>query len=111
MPNGQALIIALLAALLIWLIVIWDELRKGRNTLGTGLTGLQAAIATLTGKVSAVDADFKKLLANAGTGPAPGQVIVNQADIDALTASVSAATGVLATDDSEANPPAPTPGS
>ena len=109
MSNGTALIAALLTALLVWLIVIRDELRKGRKHLGTGLSGLQAAVAGLTAKVTAVDADVKKLLANSTPGPGPGQVIVNQADIDSLTASVGAATGVLAADDTAANPPAPSP--
>ena len=74
-----------------------------------GLGALQAAVTALAAKVAAVDADVKKLLANASTGPGPGQVIVNQADIDALTASVGAATGVLAADDAAANPTSPTP--
>jgi len=75
--------------------------------MATGLTALQAAVTDLSAKVAAVDADVKKLLANANPGPQPGQVIVNQADIDALTASISAASGVLAADDTSVNPPAP----
>ena len=79
--------------------------------MSAGLTGLQAAVAALTGKVAAVDADVKKLLANSQPGPQPGQVIVNQSDIDALTASVSTASGVLDADDAAVNPPAPPAGS
>lgn len=75
--------------------------------MSTGLTGLQAAVSDLAAKVAAVDADVKKLLAGASAGPGPGQVIVNQADIDALTASVGAASGVLVADDAAANAPTP----
>ncbi len=73
--------------------------------MATGLTALQAAITDLTAKVAAVDADVKKLIANSSPGLQVGQVIVNQADIDALTASVSAASGILAADDTAANTP------
>jgi hypothetical protein len=72
-----------------------------------GLVGLTGAIAILSGKVSAVDADVKKLVANATPGPGPGQVIVNQSDIDALTNTVSGLTGTLAADDALVNPPTP----
>ena len=75
--------------------------------MATGLTALQAAIASLTTIVTQVDADVKKLIANSGgTVLQPGQVIVNQSDIDTLTASTSAAVGVLTADDASANPPA-----
>jgi len=77
--------------------------------MATGLSALQTAVADLSAKVAAVDADVKKLLANSNPGPQPGQVIVNQADIDALTSSISAASGVLAADDSAVNPPPPAP--
>jgi hypothetical protein len=78
--------------------------------MSTGLTALQAAIGELNTKVVAIDADVKKLLANATSGPGPGQVIVNQADIDALTASVAAATTTLTADDTAVNPPPPAAG-
>jgi outer membrane murein-binding lipoprotein Lpp len=73
--------------------------------MSTGLTALQAAVSDLAAKVAAVDADVKKLVANSQPGLQPGQVIVNQADIDALTSSVGAASGVLAADDTAANAP------
>ena len=75
--------------------------------MATGLSALQTAVATLVTNVAKVDADIKKLIANSSPGLQPGQVIVNQADIDALTASTNAATGTLAADDTAANPPAP----
>lgn len=75
--------------------------------MSAGLTGLAAQVAALTTNVATVDADVKKLVANSTAGPQPGQVIVNQADIDALTASVSAANGVLTSDDATVNPPTP----
>jgi hypothetical protein len=81
--------------------------KEWRLEMSTGLTALQAAIAALQAKVAAVDADVKKLLAGSTAGPGPGQVIVNQADIDALTTSIGAATATLTADDASANPPAP----
>jgi hypothetical protein len=74
--------------------------------MAVGLTVLQTAVTNLAAKVAAVDADVKKLLANSNPGPQPGQVIVNQADIDALTATVTAADTTLAADDAAVNPPA-----
>ena len=90
----------------ILLLMLYLDYRRDK-LMSAGLTGLAAAVADLSAKVSAVDADVKKLLANSTAGPGPGQVIVNQADIDALTASVSAASGTLAADDAAVNPPAP----
>jgi hypothetical protein len=74
--------------------------------MAVGLTALQTAVTNLTAKVAAVDADVKKLLANSNPGPQPGQVIVNQSDIDALTATVTAADATLDADDAAVNPPA-----
>lgn len=87
--------------------------------MSTTMASLAAQAADLTSKVgalatavSAVDADVKKLLANSTAGPGPGQVIVNQTDLDAVSASlnavalsVSASTGTLAADDTSVNPP------
>jgi hypothetical protein len=89
---------------------ILRRLSKLEDIMSTGLTALQAAIGELNTKVVAIDADVKKLLANATSGPGPGQVIVNQADIDALTASVAAATTTLTADDTAVNPPPPAAG-
>ena len=114
--NLSLVIVALLAALLVVQLVhlritlrTGKKIRKEEERISMGLTNLQAAVTALTGKVSAVDADFKKLLANSSAGPGPGQVIVNQSDIDNLTASVGAANAVLSADDTAANPPAATP--
>jgi hypothetical protein len=93
---------------IIWTLLLVAIL-GGIIFMATGLTALQAAVTDLQSKVAAVDADVKRLIANATGGPQPGQVIVNQADIDALTASIGAATGTLAADDTAANPPPPAP--
>ena len=72
-----------------------------------GLAGLQSAVAALTTATNQVIADVQKLLANQTGGLQPGQVIVQQADIDALTASVSALTTSEQAADATVNPPAP----
>ena len=73
--------------------------------MATGLTALQTAVANLQANVASVDADVKKLIANSQPGLQPGQVIVNQADIDALTTSIGTASGTLAADDTAVNAP------
>lgn len=71
-----------------------------------GLAGLQSAVAALTTANNQIVADIQKLLAGASQGPQPGQVIVNQSDIDALTASVTALTSADTAADQTVNPPA-----
>lgn len=78
------------------------------STTGTGLANLQAAIAALSTAQQQVIADVQKLLAGASTGPGPGQVIVNQSDIDALTTSVQSLTAADVAADQSVNPPPPT---
>ena len=74
--------------------------------MATGLTALTAAVASLTTATNQLIADVQKLLAGQSSGPAPGQVIVNQADIDALTASVTQITASETAADATVNPPA-----
>lgn len=76
----------------------------GLSNLSAGLTALVAANQQLV-------ADAQKLLAGQSAGPGPGQVIVNQADIDALTATVNAQTAIDVAEDQAVNPPAPPAGS
>lgn len=79
------------------------------SVTGTGLTALQQAVAALTTAQGQVIADVTKLLAGQSTGPGPGQVIVNQADIDALTTSVASLTAADVAADATVNPPPPPP--
>lgn len=73
-----------------------------------GLTGLQSAVAALATAQGQVIADVQKLLAGQSAGPGPGQVIVNQADVDALTTSIQSLTAADVAADATVNPPAPT---
>lgn len=73
-----------------------------------GLGNLQTAVAALATAQGQVIADVQKLLANQSAGPQPGQVIVNQSDIDALTTSVQSLTAADVAADATVNPPAPT---
>lgn len=74
----------------------------GLSNLSAGLTALVAANQQLV-------ADAQKLLAGQSAGPGPGQVIVNQADIDALTATVNAQTAIDVAEDQAVNPPTTPP--
>ena len=83
------------------------------------LADLQAKIAQLQADVAAehtangqILADVQKLLAGASAGPGPGQVVVNESDLDALTqsasdidASVVADTAADTAADATVNPP------
>lgn len=79
------------------------------STLNTGLTALQTAMAALVSENAQIVADVQKLLAGAAPGLKPGQVIVNQADIDALTSTVSGLTAADTAEDLLVNPPPPPP--
>ena len=84
------------------------------------LSDLQAKIAQLQADVAAehiangqILADVQKLLAGASQGPGPGQVIVNESDLDALTQSASNIDATVVADtaadtaaDGQVNPPA-----
>lgn len=72
-----------------------------------GLTNLSVGVTALVAANQQLIADAQKLLAGQSAGPGPGQVIVNQADIDALTATVSAQTAADVAADQQVNPPAP----
>lgn len=76
------------------------------STTATGLAGLQAAVAALSTAQGQVIADVQKLLAGQSAGPQAGQVVVSQADIDALTTSVQALTAADVAADASINPPA-----
>ena len=77
------------------------------STTNQGLAKLQADIAALQAANTQILADVTKLLANQSPGLQPGQVIVNQADIDALDATVQGITGADTAADATVNPPAP----
>ena len=49
--------------------------------------------------------DVQKLLANQSAGPGPGQVVVQQSDIDALTTSIQSLTAADVAADATVNPP------
>lgn len=68
----------------------------GLNALQSAVADLQQKVADNTAASKKLIADVEKLLAGASGGPQPGQVIVNQSDIDALTASATAASATLA---------------
>lgn len=73
-----------------------------------GLSNLSAGVNALIAANNQLIADAQKLLANQSAGPGPGQVIVNQADIDALTSTVNAQTAADVAEDQAINPPATT---
>jgi hypothetical protein len=77
-----------------------------RKELKMGLAPLQAALTALATAQGQVIADVQKLLANQSSGPQPGQVVVQQADIDALTTSVQGLTAADVAADATVNPPA-----
>lgn len=81
--------------------------QKLMSTTNQGLVALQAGMAALVTAQAAVLADVTKLLANQQPGLQPGQVIVLQSDIDALTATVSGMTAADVAADLQVNPPAP----
>lgn len=80
-------------------------LEEFMSTTNTGLAALQAAVAALSTAQGQVIADVQKLLAGQTGGPQPGQVIVNQSDIDALTSSIQALTAADVAADVTVNPP------
>jgi hypothetical protein len=77
------------------------------STVNQGLGVLQQAVADLITENQQIAADVTKLLANQTPGLQPGQVIVNQADIDALTATITSATAAEKAEDLLVNPPPP----
>jgi hypothetical protein len=89
--------------LLLYLIL---RLETFMSTTNQGLTALQADMAKLQAANTQILADVTKLLANQQPGLQPGQVIVNQADIDALDATVQGITSGDTTADATVNPPA-----
>lgn len=82
------------------------EIQTEMATTNQGLTGLQAAVAKLQTDQAKLIADVQRLLANQTPGLQPGQVVVNQADIDALTATIGTLDTAATTEDA-AIPPAP----
>jgi hypothetical protein len=79
------------------------------GTVNQGLAALQSSVAALVSENAQILADVTKLLAGSSAGPQPGQVIVNQADIDALNATISGLTAADVAEDLLVNPPAPPP--
>jgi len=88
---------------------ILAELKSQGEAMATGLSALQAAVAAATAATNQLIADVQKLLAGQSSGPGPGQVIVNQSDIDALTSTVTNLTASEQAADATVNPPAPSP--
>jgi hypothetical protein len=85
------------------------QIKSNGDTMSTGLTALQTALANLVTENQQIAADVTKLLANQQPGLQPGQVIVKQSDIDALTATVNAQTAAEQAEDLLVNPPSPPP--
>lgn len=77
------------------------------STVNQGLAKLQASVAALATENQQILADVTKLLAGQAPGLQPGQVIVNQADIDALQTTVDGMTAAETAADQTVNPPAP----
>jgi len=98
-----------LIVVLIVILVISSKEGKKEGKVIMGLGNLQAAVAALATAQNQVIADVQKLLANQSTGPQPGQVVVSQADIDALTTSVQGLTAADVAADATVNPPATPP--
>jgi hypothetical protein len=94
---------AVVVLLLLYLIL---RLETFMSTTNQGLTALQADMAKLQAANTQILADVTKLLANQQPGLQPGQVIVNQADIDALDATVQGITSGDTAADQTVNPPA-----
>lgn len=97
MLYGFALVVLLLAFL-----ILRQEKRMSTNA---GLVNLVPAVQALVTANQQILADVTKLLANQQPGLQPGQVIVNQADIDALTATVQQTTASDVAADATVNPP------
>jgi hypothetical protein len=83
------------------------EVVQGMSTTNQGLAALQSDMAKLQAANQQILADVTKLLANQQPGLQPGQVIVNQADIDALDATVQSVTGADTSADATVNPKPP----
>lgn len=88
-------------------VVLLLLLLLSNRRIRMGLANLQSAVSALQTTNAQLVADIKKLLAGATTGPGPGQVIVNQADIDALTTTVNSMVSEDQAADATVNPPAP----
>src|SRR4051812_32395922 len=95
----------LLGIVVIFQILILLEVERLMSTVNQGLAALQTAFADLQSSNAKIRADVATLLANQQPGLQPGQVIVNQADIDALTASVQSETSADQATDATVNPP------
>jgi hypothetical protein len=97
---------ALLVTLIVIIFILKQKLNTMANTLQGVLQTLQAEATTLTSIQSGI-------ASLAGGGLQPGQVAVEQTDIDALqtqaSANASAATGILSSLPAQTAAPAPTP--
>jgi hypothetical protein len=78
------------------------------STTGSGLSALQAEMTQLQTDVGKLIGDIKTLIANQQPGLQPGQVIVNQSDIDALTATASSIDSSVTAEDQSVAPPTTT---
>lgn len=72
-------------------IHILEEINRTMSTTNAGLANLQASVAKLSTDNAALVALFQQLLSNQQPGLQPGQVIVNQSDIDAIQKVTDAA--------------------
>lgn len=98
-----------IAVVIVLQILTLLEVRKLMSTTNQGLAGITADIAALKAANTQIIADVQKLLANQQPGLQPGQVIVNQADIDALDATVQGIASADTAADQQVNPPATPP--
>ena len=83
---GCVLFLSVLQTILLFLIL--KEMKKNMSTTNQGLAALNTDLAQLKTDNATLLAGLKALLANQQPGLQPGQVIVNQADIDAADAIV-----------------------
>lgn len=75
------------------------------SSTNQGLAGAQASLGKLETSNAKLVQDVATLLANQQPGLQPGQVIVNQSDIDAVQARIDALTTADTAADSTVNPP------
>jgi hypothetical protein len=82
-------------------------LEEFMSSTNQGLAGAQASLSKLETSNAKLVQDVATLLANQQAGPQPGQVVVQQADIDAVQARIDALTSADTTADGTVNPAPP----
>jgi hypothetical protein len=98
-------LLAFVFGIQLWTLYRLEKLMSSQNQ---GLVSLQADMVKLQAANTQILADVTKLLAGQQPGLQPGQVIVNQSDIDALDSTVQSMTGSDTAEDAVVNPPAAT---